>query len=268
MKFRDLISNNDPSITNIPSGYSRYGHIMLLRSSSKLPSKMAEIILSHYPWCQSVYQQTDTKGISRIPEIKLLGGIDNPKTLHIENGAKYNIDISRITFSPGNRYLRERLVNEIKDSEHLVDMFSAVGNLSLQPLIHKKISATLIEQNEYTFSYLQKNIKLNGVQDVELYNLDSRKIDKQNIADRIFMGYHDADKTHLISALKIAKKTCIIHLHPIVVIGELDNQIKTYNDFFNQQNINFEILSTHKIKNYSPKKEHIEIQYKITKNSN
>jgi len=43
---------------------------------------------------------------------------------------------------------------------------------------------------------------------------------------------------------------------------------KIYNDFFNQQNINFEILSTHKIKNYSPKKEHIEIQYKITKNSN
>ena len=72
MKFRDIISNIDPSITNIPSGYSRYGHIMLLRSSSKLPSKMAEIILSHYPWCQSVYQQTDTKGISRIPEIKLL----------------------------------------------------------------------------------------------------------------------------------------------------------------------------------------------------
>ncbi len=30
--------------------------------------------------------------------------------------------------------------------------------------------------------------------------------DKQNIADRIFMGYHDLDKTHLISALKIAKK--------------------------------------------------------------
>lgn len=265
MKFRDRIKQANPDLVKIPTGYKRYDHVMVLRSTDRLSPELGETILSEFPWCRTVYQHTTTTGQSRIPELVLLAGVDEPEVTHRENGVSYRIDLRRITFSGGNRYLRERLVDLVDDGEFLFDMFAAVGNLSMQPLVHRNIDALLVERNPYTFSYLQQTLKLNKLDPQLARNTDCRSVSLTDQADRIFMGYHDVDQSHLATAVQAGTERFTIHLHPIVKVDEWDAMISHHISVLTDLNVIINTTETHQVKTFAPGLEHIEIILEVEK---
>lgn len=263
-KLQNLYLNLD--IGYIPSGYKRLGTIMILRSKQRLTKKLGKIILKEYKWCESVYQQIDTIEERRKPILKFLAGKNDPIIIHKENGVKYKLDVSEITFSGGNSELRRRLVNDVSQDEFLVDMFAAVGNLSLQVVYYKGIKCLMIEKNNYTFSFLKETLELNGLaESVKIINDDCRNVTFNNIADRIFMGYHEIDETHIKKAIQLAKNNCKIHLHPLVKENEYKNKQEYFVNIFRNYNISVISAEINKIKSYAPKIDHIEIILTIKK---
>ncbi|MDH5401428.1 MAG: hypothetical protein OEY49_02960, partial [Candidatus Heimdallarchaeota archaeon] len=256
MKFKDQIYQLNNKLSNIPSGYKRLGNVAIFRSTIKLGEEFGKAVLEILPWCESVFQQINTVGEERQPILIHIYGSNNYEVIHSENNVKYILDFSKITFSGGNRGLRERLVNDVNENEQLVDMFAAIGNLSLQVLYHKKVKGILIEKNPYTFKYLKKTLEFNKLSHINIINDDCRNVELNNWADRIFMGYHEVDESHLAKALLMAKEHCTIHLHPIVHVKQYSEIQEKYISIIEENRAHVESVKINRIKNYAPKLEH------------
>jgi len=265
MRFKDRVLSTNPSLVSVPRGYKRYGHVMILRSSDRLVQELGETILSLYTWCKSVYQHENTTGESRVPYLRLLAGDDQPEVIHVENGVEYHIDLSIITFSGGNRYLRERMVEEVPPGNFLLDMFAAVGNLSLQPVAKNNLDALLIERNRYTYSYLRSTLLKNEITPDIAINMDCRDLRDEEIADHIFLGYHDLDQSHLEVAIQAAKSKAILHLHPLAKSGEFHSTVSHYQSIVKNLGASVTDIQVLPIKDFSPGLEHIEIIFQIHK---
>ncbi len=265
MKFRKKILEINPNITDIPRGYKRIGDKIILRHKNILTNDLGIAIMKAYPWCNGVFQHINTVGENRKPKIIHLAGDENTIVEHHENGVTYILDFGKITFSGGNRHLRERLVNLVKPNEFLVDMFAAVGNLSLQVIHHKKIPSILIEKDPYTYQFLEKTIEKNKIKNTLIINDDCRNINFKNKATRIFMGYHNVNITHLKAAVNILKNNGFIHVHPLSYKNHYNQIIEKYTNWFDKLDVQNSIIMINKIKNYSPNLHHIEIIYKINK---
>ncbi|MHA2097478.1 MAG: hypothetical protein ACW99A_02220 [Candidatus Kariarchaeaceae archaeon] len=265
MQFRDRILQINPNLGQIPSGYKRIENKIILRHESELDEDLGKAVLVAFSWCTGVFQHLNTHGENRRPELKYLAGEKNTVVTHHENYTKYRLDISKITFSGGNSFLRKRLKNEISDGENLLDMFCAVGNLSLQVLKHKKVNGILIEKDPYTFQFLEKSIELNQIANCKIYNIDCSDLKFDNWADRILMGYHEINKNHLEAALKASKDRSIIHIHPLAFKQNYDEKVNEYIGWINSLDIKVLNYNVRKIKNYSPNLDHIEIVLSIQK---
>ncbi|MCY3411355.1 MAG: hypothetical protein INQ03_06935 [Candidatus Heimdallarchaeota archaeon] len=265
MKFRDKILAIRPQLAVIPSGYKRVGDFVLFRSQHRLSGELGTAVMQLFPWCRGVYQYLTTTGTSRNPSITWLAGSRDTVTEHKENGVIYVLDIARIMFAGGNSQLRKRLIQQVDEQEYLVDMFAAVGNLSLQVLYYKKIKATLIEQDSNTYSFLLQTLERNLIAGIDVLNADCRDVQLINIADRIFMGYHELEVSHFQAAVRLAKTTAILHTHPIAPADHYEEAIYKYTEFLNRCEVNVELIAALKVKNYSPGLHHIEIIFKIDK---
>ena len=105
----------------------------------------------------------------------------------------------------------------------------------------------------------------NKINNVQLINADCRNVNIKNYADRILMGYHNADATHLKKAIEISKNSSILHLHPLAKPGNYKEWIEWYIQWINHNSAETELIRVKKIKNYSPGLHHIEIVIKIHK---
>ncbi|MCH8908362.1 MAG: hypothetical protein IH840_14840 [Candidatus Heimdallarchaeota archaeon] len=264
MNFRDSVLQVIET-ENVPSGYKRLGDKVILRSKFDLTEKLGRAVLEVLPWSTSVFQHLTTTGEVRRPKLKFLAGDRDTLTVHIENGVKYALDIANITFSGGNSQLRKRLITTVHAGEQIVDMFAAVGNLTLQAIKYNNIEAILVERNEYTYQFLLKTLKLNNLSDVVTKNQDSRNLKTLNWADRVFMGYHAVARDHLASALRISKAKSILHLHPLAKNKEYQKTLDIYTSHLEKLGAQIEKVEIQKVKSFAPGVDHIEITYSIQK---
>jgi tRNA G37 N-methylase Trm5 len=265
MKFRDQVLAGGTPVGHVPSGYKRVGDKVILRSQKKLTFELGKRILTLFPWCTGVFHHKTTIGESRKPVLLFLAGDPETKVKHRENGVTYIFDIGHTTFSGGNSQLRKRMVDVINDGENLLDMFAAVGNLSLQPLVKRDINALLVERDEITYSYLLESLEKNQIEHSIAKNLDCRDLTLSNWADRILMGYHNVDPSHLRVACNAAKSKAILHLHPLAKIDNYSETINQYQNWIERCSVSITSIDVHKIKNYSPGLQHIEVVFSITK---
>lgn len=255
----------DPSLQHLPNGFKRLENKIILRHQTELDKKVGLAVLKSYPWCTGVYQHITTTGENRRPKLVYLAGEHNTVITHTENKTKFILDISKITFSGGNRELRRRLVAEVTDGENILDMFAAVGNLSLQILKHRNIRGILIEKDAYTFSFLRRSVELNKLTNVDIHNIDCRELTIQNWADRVFMGYHNVSETHIAKALEACKKTAKIHIHPLARKNNYSEFSHKYHKWIKDLGSTIIETEVRKIKSYSPNLNHIEIVVSIEK---
>lgn len=264
MKFKDLILSMDPSIEDIPAGYKRIGDKVILRYGKLLRTPVGIAVMQAYPWCTGVFQHLTTIGEARKPQLINLAGDQQTIVTHKENGCFYKIDIENITFSGGNRGLRKRLAETVTDGENLLDMFAAIGNLSLQPIVKRKINSILIEKNAHTYEYLLQTLIANDIS-TKTYNEDCRNVNISSWADRIFLGYHNVDRSHIQAAIESAKKHAILHLHPLAKPGNYQEWSEKYCSWIKDFGAEASVTNIIKIKNYSPGLHHIEVVISINR---
>lgn len=264
-KIKSKLNIPQNLIEYLPIRWERYGSVLVLRYPHILDT-FKDKILPVYATELNVKTILNEKGkiheAIRVPDMEIIYGKD-PETMHIENGIKYKFDASKIMFSSGNVNERIRMSKINADSETIVDMFAGIGYFSL-PLAKyqkpKKIYAC--EINPIAFKYLNENIKLNNIDNIEPYMGDNRTFNKAK-ANRVLMGFIDTEKFILKALSLLEDQRGIIHFHNTWTTEELKDKDATLNKYAKKYGFEFENLYFSVIKSYAPHIWHIVADLKI-----
>lgn len=267
-KLRDNVPAN--ILSKIPSRFPVIGRAMIIRLHPDLMpygEEIGNMILENINNIDSVWAILKTGRVIRKPRVIHLAGKKNPIVIHRELNTLFRIDITRITFSPGNQTERKKLLKLVGDEEVVVDMFACVGNLSLPIAVNKAPRIVYcIEINPYAYRFLVENIALNKVEHKVVPILGNNLLfKKEDIADHIIMGYLPEPQSQIEVAVRVAKKSALIHYHTLVRRGY--EKIKKEDVARNIENMGASVISAswEIVKSYSPAYNHMVIRLHIQK---
>lgn len=264
---REIAKATGLPTSKLPSSYQIVGHVMLLRflkiKDEKEKKKIAEAVLAAYPNVKTVCELLGSEGELREPKVNVIAG-NGTEVLHKESNLIYHLDVAQVMFSKGNVNERQRLIEQVKQNEIIVDMFAGIGYFSL-PLakFSKAAKIIAIEKNPVAFRFLRNNLKINKVSFETIFG-DCRDFADgvENYADRVIMGYFPGTEQFLQHAIKIAKNKGIIHYHNSYKdkelwkkpLSEIKNTCKKY-----------KILGKRKVKSIAPRTSHVVIDFQVLK---
>ncbi len=192
------------------------------------------------------------EGKMRKPSLKILYGLGGDIT-HLENGVFFTFDPARIMFSPGNVNVRTSMKGIDASGKTVFDMFAGIGYFSIP--IAKYGHPDIIfasEINPVSFHYLRENIQNNKVQDkFKIYNKDCRDVTLDRKADIIIMGHFDSPD-YVEHALLNVKNHGRIIMHHLVKRENLKSYTESILKIFSKFGVNGKLLSSERVKSYSP----------------
>ncbi len=246
-------------MNKLPSGYSIIGDIAIFRHIDQelnyYKQDIGNIVIDIDPQVNVVVEQFSTDSNYRKPQIIHLAGEKRTTTKHKEYSTIFNIDVARITFSPGNKGERGYLINTVKNNETIVDMFACVGNLSL-PIVknNSTVKCYGIEMNVEAYSFLERNIEENKIKDKYFPILgDNRDKTPKDVASRVLMGYFESDTKQLFRAVNAINKKGWIHYHTIIQRGKIEDAVKAVTSQIKSLKCGFSIKEKRQIKKFSPR---------------
>lgn len=250
---------DDSLLEKMPSGYSIIGDIAIFRHIDQklddFKQDIGNIVIERDPQVNVVVEQFSTESIYRKPQIIHLAGEKRTITKHKEYNTIFNIDVAKMTFSPGNKGERGFLIDSVQDNEVIVDMFACAGNLSL-PIVknNSTVKCYGIEMNLEAYSFLERNIEENKIKDRYFPILgDNRDKTPKDIASRVLMGYFECDASQLFRAINAINNEGWIHYHIIIQRGKIENAIKAVRSQIKSLKHEFSIKEKRQIKKFSPR---------------
>ncbi|MBU1111488.1 MAG: class I SAM-dependent methyltransferase family protein, partial [Nanoarchaeota archaeon] len=219
----------------IPKTQEIVGDIMILEIPEKLEKKekiIAEAYLELTKNVKTVVKKSEIhSGIFRTRKLKVLAGIRNKTTIHLENGVRIKLNLEKSYFSARLGNERLRIAKLVKKGEEILVMFSGSAPYPLVLAKHSPVKTILgIEINPDAHQFGLENLKLNKLENkIKLINGDVRKIIpklsrglvktkeykeyKNKKFDRILMPLPKTGEEFLDVALPITKKGGYVHLY-------------------------------------------------------
>ncbi|MEA2036805.1 MAG: class I SAM-dependent methyltransferase family protein [Nanoarchaeota archaeon] len=155
-------------------------------------------------------------GTYRTPQLRIIAGERRKETTLNENGIRLKLHPEKTYYSVRSGNERKRIMEQVRDGESILVMFSGIGPFSLVFSKHKSPKEIYsVEINPEACKYQKENILLNKSKNIKLYLGDVRKIvPKLNKRfDRILMPLPRSAEKFLDIALKAAKKNSVIHFY-------------------------------------------------------
>lgn len=249
-------------LDKLPSGYSVIGDIAIFRHIAQelndYKQEIGEVVIYIDPQVNVAVEQFSTDTIYRKPQILHLAGEKRTITRHKEYDTVFNIDVAKITFSPGNKGERGFLINAVQDNEVIVDMFACIGNLSLPLVVNNpSVQCYGVEINEEAFKFLISNIKENNVEGRYFpIHGDNRSKTPIDVATRVLMGYFGIYKHQFFEAVKAIKEIGWIHYHELVERGNIEHSTKKLIELSETAKSEITLKNTRLVKKYSPRLSH------------
>ncbi len=240
----------------IPSSYQLLGDVLLAKfpkANNNEKKKLAKTYIRLLK-VKTIGEIKGVKGEFRQPKVvKILG--NGFETLHKEHGLLFSMDASKIMFSKGNHFERQRLVQEIRPHEIVLDMFAGIGYFSLG-VAKRARHVIAIEKNDTAFKYLLQNIALNKIKNMTAINEDCRSIDIPIEVDRIVMGYYPGTEQFLETAKKFCHEDTIVHFHNTYHKTELWDKVENHLK-------DFKIIGKKIVKPSGPNIYHVVVDVKV-----
>lgn len=207
------------------------------------------------------------EGIVRTRKLEHLAGNDSSETIHKEHGIRLSLDMDNVYFSPRLATERNRIVNQVKDGEIILDMFAGIGPFPI--LIAKWTNTEIyaVDINEKAIEYMEKNIGLNKLKGtIHPINEDINKIaidfKEKNIEfNRIIMNLPGSAYEYLDLAISLLKKNGILHYYEFN--DNYQTGINRISSIAAKYKKKIKIINTRKVKSSSPGKWHIAIDAEI-----
>ncbi len=220
-------------------------------------------IREHIPRAKAVLDYKGISGIYREPKVELINGVET-ETIHRENGCIFKLDPMKVMFSSGNQGERMHMARVSNPDEVVLDMFAGIGQFTIPLAKYSKPRKVIaIEKNPTTYSYLSNNVELNGLTNVEAIRGDCRDECPQREADRVVMGYFEAEE-YVPWALNAIKKNGVIHYHVVVKKDKLQKEAERLKLDIANQGYRVRITGLRVVKSYAPSRHHCVIDFSIS----
>ncbi len=272
--LKDKLSEEE--IEELKKSFDIIGDVVIVEIPEDLEAHKKEIgqATLQFTKRKTVYmKKSAVKGVTRVRELELIAGEDNPITIHKEHGTRLKLDVKNVYFSPRLATERKRVQEATQDGEEILDMFAGIGPFPIVIAHEKNVNITAVDINEYAIKYLNENIKLNKLKDnahitaicgdtkeVALNELKGKKF------DRIIMNLPGLAPEFLDLAVSLCKDGGVIHYYEFS--DGFSQGIERAQIACEKQNKEVEILNTRKVKSSSPGMWHVAIDCKVTeKNS-
>lgn len=239
---------DEEQIDALPDGYVVLGDVALVDLPDLLDG-VAERVGAAYGRALPVRAVLDLDrivGVRREPATRHLWGDRDTETVHREHGIVYEMDPSRVMFSPGNKTERRRVADADLEEVRVVDLFAGVGQLAI-PAATAGADVVACETNPTAARYLRANADRNGVADrVEVRVGDCRDVAPADRAQLAIMGLLPSARGFLDVAERALDGRGRIWLHEVVGIGE-DARPPA----------GWEPRDRRRVKSYGPSREHV-----------
>ena len=268
--LKDKLSEEE--IEELKKSFDIIGDVVIVEIPEDLEAHKKEIgqATLQFTKRKTVYmKKSAVKGVTRVRELELIAGEDNPITIHKEHGTRLKLDVKNVYFSPRLATERKRVQEACEDGEEILDMFAGIGPFPIVIAHEKNVNITAVDINEYAIKYLNENIKLNKLapaahitaicgdtNEVALNELKGKKF------DRLIMNLPGLAPEFLDLAVSLCKDGGVIHYYEFS--DGFSQGIERAQIACEKQNKEVEILNTRKVKSSSPGMWHVAIDCKVT----
>ena len=193
--IQEFLSHLKPSLgkkceellSEIPGSWERHGDLVVLPSQAFRSQEWREIISGSSDFWSTVAVALNCKRLARGAEVlpneyrssgaEMLLGSDS-WVEHVDNGIKYNFDITQVMFSSGNIVEKLRVSEFDCTNETIVDMYAGIGYFTLPYLVHTGARCVhACEWNVRAVEGLEKGLEANGVKERCIVHVgDCRKV--------------------------------------------------------------------------------------------
>ncbi len=216
---KKLSESFDQTLNDSPQTYNSFDIIGSI-AITKLPKNtclssatIAQTILDRHRNIKTVFSQSSAvSGQFRLRKLTFLSGENNTRTIHLESGCLFAVDVKSCYFSPRLLHERNRIANLVQPSEIVVNMFAGVGCFSV--IIAKKVPSSKvysIDINPDAVKLMEENVRLNRVFARVIPILGDAKLIVENqfqrCADRVLMPLPEKALDMLPSAVPALKPT-------------------------------------------------------------
>ncbi|MFW6017195.1 MAG: class I SAM-dependent methyltransferase [Halapricum sp.] len=270
---------SDEEIDAAPGSWAVIGSVVLVEmGDAPRPGEVGDALLRMHGEADTVLARGPISGMHREPDVTVVAGEGDTRTVHREHGIEYGLDLSKVMFSPGNKAERARMGTIVEPNERVLDMFAGIGYFTL-PMADAGAEVIAIEHNPAAFEFLLENAMRNGVhQRVQAYRADNRDVLAEGLdafgdastVDRIVMGYYDATEqgedgyTYLGPALEALAPGGTIHVHEATPEPlAFDRPIERLEDAASSQGRSVTVLDARRVKGYSEGVVHVVVDARI-----
>ena len=261
----------------VPKSFDTIGNILVFSDfPAKLKKKekiIGEEILKKFRQIKTVAKKTGKySGKFRTPKIKIIAGEKTKEALYKENNCMLKLDVEKCYFSIRLSNERKRICSLVKPNETILVMFSGVAPYPIVIAKNTKAKEVYgVEINPAAHKYALENLKLNKINNVNLFLGDVRKVlpninkkfdnkeirriygfQKPLVFDRILMPLPKDAEDFLDITLKKIKKKGIVHLYTFSELEKIDKITKNIQKKCKKSGKKIKILNTVKCGQYSP----------------
>lgn len=245
----------DLAVLEIPKGFEGYER------------EMGEALLRSRRHIRAVFKKSSAvESEERVRRFEWLAGEKRTETVHREHGCEFKLDISKVFFSPRLSYERQRIKEQVRDGETIVDMFAGVGPYSITIAKHSDVKVSGYDINEHAIRYFKENIRINKVGDrVTAVHGDCGKLAPKGAADRAIMNLPKKAKEFFESALDIIKPDGgIIHYYGVAPReSPYEEEISYIMEKVRESGKRAKVIEKRVVRSYSPGEVHVAIDVKV-----
>ncbi len=214
---------SEQELALLPRAYDLIGDIAILEIPDELTQHTHLIGETFHTLHRSIRtvlaKRGAISGLTRIREYEFLSGENSTKTIHIEYGCRFAVDVSKAYFSPRLLEEHHRVAQLVTDDETVVDMFCGVGPFSIHIARNRQADIFAIDINPSAIDLLRESIELNKlVGTITPIVADAHDyVQTTSVkADRVIMNHPSGAQDFLVDACAILKPGGTIHYYDFI----------------------------------------------------
>lgn len=243
-----LESKSRPRPRASSGAFDLIGNIAITKIRNRYRAEeLAEDLLRSHPVIKSVYLDKGIVGEFRLRDLELLSGEGNFNAVYRENGLVFEIDVSKVYFSPRLATERMFVAKDAKDGEYIIDMFAGIGAFSFNIAKQRDVRITAIDSNPDAISHMKRNMERNSLKGAitPVLGKAEEAVPELPKADRIIMNLPHKSRQFLKLASGWIKEGGVLHYYEILDVEGLAERMTEMN------RLGLEILKKREVHGYS-----------------
>lgn len=266
--YSEVVDLPDELRALLPTSLDVIGDIALIRLPEELRDHGRAIGVAILKACRSVHCVFADEGVGgefRIRRLRHLAGEDRTRTVHVEHGLRYAVDVSKAYFSPRLATERVRVTEKVKPGELVLDLFTGVGPFAIMIAKKREPAAVhAVDSNPAAFELLEENVRMNRAYRVRPMLRDAREaLDTVGKVDRLILDLPQSSPNFYLDALKAVKNGGTMHYYEIMEVVSLDERIGWLKSDAARAGISVEVVEITEVRTYSPVQKHYAVDINV-----